>query len=95
MTSNGMPPVVRCVAEQCFYNREQMCHAPAINVGGDHPQCDTFSQQKQHINRQETALVGACHVLLCQHNTDMVCQASSITVANHADHADCSTFQTK
>lgn len=42
----GMPPVTRCDVENCFYTRGLLqCHASAINVGGDHPGCDTFIPQ--------------------------------------------------
>ncbi len=41
---DGLPPVSKCQVEQCFYNIDQLCHAPAINVGGEmHPACDTSS----------------------------------------------------
>ncbi|MHB9024827.1 MAG: DUF1540 domain-containing protein [Armatimonadota bacterium] len=90
---NEMPPVARCEVEECFYNRESACHAPAINVGGDHPICDTFITLQDHIARQATSSVGACHVNQCRFNTDLTCHASAIEVAHHANHADCNTFQ--
>ena len=90
-----MPPVSKCDVTNCFYNRELQCHAPAINVGGDHPICDTFIPQGQHINRLATAAVGACHVNACEHNKDLTCHANGIVVAWHAEHADCGTFEAK
>ena len=87
-----MPPVSKCKVENCFYNRDLQCHAPAINVGGEHPSCDTFIPQPQHINRAESSQVGACHVSQCKFNADLLCQASGIVVGHHADHADCETF---
>jgi hypothetical protein len=89
----SMPPVMRCEVDKCFYNRELQCHAPAINVGGEHPNCDTFIPQMTHINRMETSNVGACHVNQCKYNKDLTCSAAGIVVAHHADHADCDTFE--
>ena len=88
----GFPPVARCEVEKCFYNKGQMCHAPAINVGGSHPNCDTFIPKAEHIGRQDTGMVGACHVSQCRYNADLTCNAQGITVAYHADHADCGTY---
>lgn len=89
---NAMPPVSKCEVDKCFYNHDLQCHAPAINVGGDHPLCDTFIPQATHIGRQESSAVGACHVSHCRYNTELTCNAQGIVVANHADHADCDTF---
>lgn len=93
MNDQQMPPVARCEVTQCFFNTEKQCHAPAINVGGSHPNCDTFIPQGNHINRLGNSLVGACHVTQCRYNAEMTCNADSIVVANHADHADCDTFE--
>ena len=87
-----LPPVSRCDVNECFYNRERICHAPAINVGGSHPNCDTFITAENHINRQEMGMVGACHVSQCKFNADLTCHAAGIVVAHHGDHADCDTF---
>ena len=93
---DGMPPVSQCDVEACFYNRNAQCHAPAINVGGmDHPSCDTFIEQSSHIGRMSTSAVGACHTSLCKYNNDLLCTAAGIKVGWHAQHADCSTFETK
>lgn len=88
----GMPPVAGCDVNECFYNREKNCHAPAINVGGDHPLCDTFVSQSGHIGRSDTGMVGACHVRDCRYNSDMTCSAQAIQVGHHTGHADCVTF---
>ncbi len=47
----GIPPVTKCEVENCFYNHDLQCHAAAINIGGDHPACDTFISQQQHTMR--------------------------------------------
>ncbi|HEY3377420.1 MAG TPA: DUF1540 domain-containing protein [Armatimonadota bacterium] len=90
---NGIPPVNRCDVENCFYNTDLHCHAPAINVGGDHPNCDTFIAKGTHIPRNEMSIVGACHVDQCRWNADLTCHASGIVVQHHTDHADCGTFE--
>lgn len=89
---NGMPPVSRCDVTRCFYNRGNGCHAPAINVGSDHPACDAFIADAKHIARPDVGLVGACHVDDCRYNKDRVCSANGIIVAEHSGHADCTTF---
>jgi hypothetical protein len=90
---DGMPPVTKCEVENCFYNRDLQCHAPAINVGGEHPNCDTFIPMGNHIGRQGTGTVGACHVSQCEYNADLTCVANGIVVTHHADHADCETYE--
>lgn len=90
---NEMPPVSRCDVTNCFYNREKNCHAPAINVGGEHPMCDTFISKSEHITRPATSAVGACHVDQCRYNQNLTCHAAGIVVGYHADHADCDTFE--
>ena len=90
---SGLPPVSRCEVSECFYNRETACHAPAINVGGDHPSCDTFVAESHHIGRSAVGLVGACHVAECRFNRDLTCNARAITVGHHAGHADCAPYQ--
>jgi len=95
MMANDMPPVAKCEVENCFYNRNLACHAPAINVGGEHPMCDTFLATGGHIARAENSEVGACHVSDCRFNMDLTCNADNILVACHNDHADCKTFEPK
>ncbi|HCF62019.1 MAG TPA: DUF1540 domain-containing protein [Myxococcales bacterium] len=90
---NDMPPVIRCDATTCFFNRNNNCHAPAINVGGPHPECDTFTTESRHIGRREGSMVGACHVRDCRWNKDLLCSAQGIHVSPHSNHADCTTFE--
>ena len=52
----------------------------------------TFIPKNEHISRSDLSKVGACHVDECRHNSDLTCTASSIEVGNHANHADCNTF---
>lgn len=93
MASQGLPPVSRCAAKECFYNRESACHAPAINVGGDHPACDTYISNSHHIAGGGNGMVGACHVSHCKWNRELTCSARAITVDHHGSHADCATFE--
>jgi hypothetical protein len=90
---NQMPQVAKCDVDNCFYNRDLQCHAPAINIGGEHPNCDTFISTNNHIGLADLSTVGACHVNQCRFNADLTCQASSVVVGHHADHADCCTFE--
>ncbi|HEX2951811.1 MAG TPA: DUF1540 domain-containing protein [Armatimonadota bacterium] len=92
---NTMPPVDKCDVENCFYNHDLQCHAQAINVGGDHPNCDTFIPMGNHIARSENGEVGACHVAQCKYNADLCCNAQGINVCHHTEHADCCTFEPK
>jgi hypothetical protein len=87
-----MPVISGCDEKDCFYNTDGGCHAPAINVGGPHPKCDTFARSGSHIARQPVGRVGACHVTECQHNSQRMCTASAIAVGRHGDHPDCITF---
>ena len=88
-----MPPVAKCDVNNCFFNRNNNCHAPAINIGGDKPICDTFIAEGHHINRSDMAMVGACHVRDCRWNKDMLCNAQGITVSLKSGEADCVTFE--
>lgn len=89
---NEMPVISRCEENGCFYNHDDACHAPAINVGGNHPRCDTFAPSANHIGRKPAGRVGACHVAECRHNSELTCTAQAIVVGRHQDHPDCITF---
>jgi hypothetical protein len=89
----GLPVISSCDELDCFYNRGQACHAPAINVGATHPKCDTFTKSGNHIARQTPGHVGACHVAACRHNSELTCSAPAIVVRRHGDHPDCDTFE--
>ena len=89
---NSMPVVSSCDEAGCFYNQGTACHAPAINVGGPHPKCDTFAPSAAHIARAPLGMVGACHVAECRYNSQLMCGAKAIAVGRHDDHPDCITF---
>lgn len=88
-----MPEVKRCTVDECYYNQNQMCHANAIQVGSDHPECDTFIRLGDHGNPADMGKVGACHVTQCEYNSSLSCTANGIEVGRHAEHADCVTFE--
>ena len=93
--ATAMPVISSCEVTTCFYNADQACHAPAINVGSDHPECDAFLADGtgRHIARKDQGMVGACHISDCRFNDDLTCAASSIVVLGHRGHADCGTYQ--
>lgn len=88
----GLPVISSCEVDACYYNNDKACHAPAINVGSDHPECDAYIRQAGHVSRKDTGVVGACHVSHCKYNSDLLCQADGINVRYHGDHADCGTY---
>ncbi|MBI3945217.1 MAG: DUF1540 domain-containing protein [Armatimonadetes bacterium] len=90
-----MPQVRMCDVTECYYNQGQVCKALAINVGGSHPQCDTFTPSRQHGGPASIGQVGACKVTQCLYNSDMSCTAPGIDVSHHEQHADCSTYTTR
>lgn len=88
-----MPKISMCDMTECFYNTKKVCHAPAINIGSDHPLCDTFMKGGMHGGAMDmTGSVGACKVDHCRHNTSFLCSAQSIKVGHHGSHADCKTY---
>lgn len=88
--------VSSCGMKECFYNKNSLCHAPAINVGGTHPRCDTFLAGSRHGGAMDmTAMVGACKVEDCRYNTELCCEAPSIDVGPHQGHGDCRTYEMK
>ncbi|MHB0913395.1 MAG: DUF1540 domain-containing protein [Armatimonadota bacterium] len=88
-----MPEVSRCSVRECYYNENNLCHANAIQVGSEHPVCDTFISAGQHGAPSYIGRVGACHVSNCEYNRDLSCIADGIDVGKHSEHADCLTFE--
>ena len=84
--------VLTCLAPTCSYNCDSMCCAPEVMVGDSHPACDMFTTQEvsmaKHSPRVQKCNVGGCHF-----NKQLTCVASGITLAPHADHADCTTYR--
>jgi hypothetical protein len=84
--------VLTCTVADCSYNQSLECWAPSIQVGEDHPRCDTYTQQE--VSRSAAAaIVGWCGVAECGFNEGSHCGARGITVDHHTLHADCVTFR--
>ncbi len=89
-----MPKVSDCEALECSYNAEKKCHALAITVSGlKHAVCDTYFKAAPKGGVPDvTGGVGACKEYDCKFNRSLECNAPSIDVGSHMDHADCKTF---
>ncbi len=92
MQMQSEPHVMTCLAEACSWNCEDQCCAPSIEVGADHPQCDTFTTEPREP-QDVMASVSDCKVADCHFNHEMSCGAAGITLGVHSDHADCMTFR--
>lgn len=91
-----VPEVKKCTVQECFYQRNQECHAHAITVGSDAPVCETFAQTQSKTQKQGAGEVGACHVTQCSYNDSMFCHAcDDITVEFKSGDALCTTFRQK
>lgn len=90
-----MSMVMKCEVDDCAYNVDSCCRTMAITIGdGVHPRCDTFCQSaNKGGNVGSTAGVGACKVSICNHNTNLECQAPGISVGYGEQDADCLTFE--
>ncbi|MDI6715911.1 MAG: DUF1540 domain-containing protein [Actinomycetota bacterium] len=86
--------VLTCTVNECSYNKNNVCHAPDINVGEMHPTCDTFTQEAVSPIAQGMPDVSVCNVTECRFNLNNDCTAPGITVAHHSEHADCLTYRT-
>lgn len=92
-----MPDIKSCEVDECAYNKSHKCHALAITVGdAKGAMCDTFWSQKKSQcdggDQSQMGHVGACHMSGCKHNESLECSASSITVGQKQDQADCLTY---
>lgn len=92
-----MSRVDRCMAADCAYNSDSMCHAMASTVGKRQgPACDTFMQVSDEeagkCVSDETGGVGACKMADCQFNECLHCGAESVSVMMRESRALCGTF---
>ncbi|MGC2425192.1 MAG: DUF1540 domain-containing protein [Nitrospirota bacterium] len=87
-----IPKVLACSVNECAFNSNKECRALAINVGGHHPACDTFTNHGHKAGGTENMGVGACKVDHCKFNKSLMCSAPGITVGHHEHHADCKTY---
>ena len=88
-----MPKIKQCNVQDCFYNKNNMCHAEAITIGSIEPKCDTYAHSTQHGGPSQMGHVGACHVKDCRHNKEMACTAEGIEVGYHGKEPDCESFE--
>ncbi len=84
--------VLTCSAADCSYNDDRCCSAPAIEVGSDHPMCDTYTTAPVQRAAIEPA-ISDCSIGECAFNTAHACHAAAVTMMPHAGHADCGTFR--
>lgn len=93
-SSQGGGSVVTCTVLECSYNQQEFCCANKIEVGADHPACDTFTTDgPQSSIPQGLSQVATCHVEDCSFNRSEDCQAPGITVTQHSNHADCLSYR--
>jgi len=90
-----MPSVMKCEMAACAYNKDEMCHALAITVGGHGcPECDTMIQEKMEAGDPDAmGSVGACKVSACVHNMKLECAADSIVVRRAGNSAACRMYE--
>ena len=84
--------VMTCLAESCSWNCREECCAPSIEIGADHPRCDTYTTGMV-LPADEMASIQDCKVADCHFNHDMACGAAGITLSIHSEHADCMTYR--
>ncbi len=89
-TMSDQGPVLTCQKTDCAYNQSECCFAMGIEVGDEHPMCDTYTHSASRMG-QELAAVMTCKVQDCHFNQGRECHAAGITVGEHSGHADCLT----
>lgn len=94
MQGNGA--VVTCTVTECSYNQQESCCASTIEVGEDHPSCDTFTTDGPQASMSSSlSQVAQCHVEDCSFNQSQDCTAPGITVTHHSNHADCLSYRSQ
>lgn len=84
--------VETCLVEDCSWNCRDECCAPSVEIGDEHPRCDTYTTGAV-MPADNMASVLDCKVEDCHFNHSMACGASGITLGHHHDHADCLTYR--
>jgi hypothetical protein len=88
-----MPKIKRCDVEMCGHNKDGLCYALAINVGGSGPICAAFAKTSTKCEGRKTiGGVGACKTTDCRFNDCLMCSAPEIGVGWHESNATCGTF---
>ncbi len=94
---SDMAKVESCTKSDCIFNRNNQCHAQAINIGDEfHPDCDTYIQGSKKAGDDDViAGVGACKCTSCEYNDNYQCQAGSINVGPKSDEVECLTYEAR
>jgi len=88
-----MTGIIECGMSNCVYNKNRLCHTPAITVSA-HAECGTYSHASAKGGFEEVnGGVGACLTSDCRFNHQLECSAPEISVVAHDRHADCRTFE--
>lgn len=86
--------VKACATTTCAYNNDG-CTAFAVTIGGAEgvASCTTsLTIDARGGLAAADGKVGACQRLECVHNTDLMCTASAVDIA---DHANCMTYEAR
>lgn len=85
---------IKCDVTKCSHNKERICHANVVNVGGEGAEKDTdtccasfldsatYSKLTNNINQRDhecTAIT--CTAETCTYNSNKLCTAESIHVS--------------
>lgn len=90
---NEMSKISSCNAATCSYNREMLCRALAINVGGSGAFCNAFVNMdiKCEGDNFESG-IGACKMKDCRFNDCLMCTSPSIDIEMNGIQAMCNKF---
>lgn len=70
-----MPGTISCSVESCSYNKDRICSASILNIGGSEAQiteatsCETYLKQSEYSNLAETVSRGHTETIFCSVNT--------------------------
>lgn len=88
-----MAKIISCNAEKCSYNREILCNALAINVGGSGAICNAFvNTEVKCIGNEMESSVTACKMQDCKFNDCLICNAPAIDIRINGNQAICNRF---
>lgn len=91
----NMPKVLTCMASECCYNVQNVCHALAISVGDAAlPRCNSYCQGAcKGGDSGAIAGVGGCRLAHCLHNRNLLCHAPAINLARSGKEITCQLFR--
>ena len=102
-------PTINCSVESCVYNKEKICEAEILQIGGkganwtESTCCETYRDSDDvHNNVTEAGETEEilCKVETCDYNVNKHCSLSEIEVSSHGDvsdytETDCLSFERK